>query len=1369
MTELIRSGQAGSLGEIDTTQGEFRNQIDTLTDMVRQLGGNAQVEPGPGTVNDPLSAPYVLYVNSFTGSDTFVAGDYADADDGSFEQKMRRISLQRLECGYTQARPFRTISRAIIEAGIITSRDYLDITPPPCGDLVSIVVSAGTHTVLNDSGAAVGDVATWADGYEPDYAALIQFNPQGVGGLILPRGVSVISLDLRKTILRPNVVPAPADDTVAARRCMFRMSGGGYYYGMTFMDQEGATQSHHLLSVFEYSSEAQLDDFYSKIRNAFGAVAGIDPAYAVTRNTEWQIVGNFPAADPPATSDTVTGSSPYIYNCSLRSTLGMCGLYARGDVNGGLSSTVLAQFTGVSLQTDMTCWQVYSAGTWSNLAAGDFDTYRDTDPDNVRMDPDRRSFHIRATENAVIQEVSVFAIGQGIHHWIESGAEISVTNSNSNFGGCASLAEGYQLASFPPDINHAVNRLIVADDMSGQTRNVKKISLGRVAAGVANNATTIELDDALQESVTMPGEPELLARNDYTLRPASLLWIENPTGPDYFGELTATAWDPANPDEIDIAAAVVNEDGENPDGTNRLPNIAGARVYIRRLTDTRSVDQRRYSILATNTDVDTRTPIRDYVLQTNVNDAAIDSEIPNTAIITVGRSADKSAVTPGVPRAAQVELRRNNANNTWQANTFYRKGDVLQQANKHWKANGDHTSGAAFDPNLWDQSYVHMEEGYRQEDFYKNAQPLIIFDNDTEQLENSTNLGWFQVGTDWNDNAELQEQYRTATDYKGLHSFLVSLGFTAGDADTILLPKPTDDRERDPSAPLDGIAAPGGAANSWSNWSIEFRRPSSLRLFAHAWEWSGYLNYTKALPKYQGELSASNRFTYYFTNQDGGRVYPSGYNEEGFAVTPRGLEDIETGEVLGPEDLGSGDQDINEQPPFNVAATTTTQGLVKIATDVQVQQALNGQAIDDDGDGFAFVLRVNELPQIRDEILDDVGILNDIDSDLYVATVIDDVPDADVESIGTETGDLRSVADRKAALYFADLSAAFAFIAGRSTASGRPITFHLYTATTTTDSIVYPGNSVLRFMSGVDRDTLSAAHTCAQIQINGSGDLQFWNSYLRFTTYGFDARQCQNFLVYGGHFCIDSTDEQYHQLAYVPQALVYLQMRIGNQDEATNSRDIIFTVNGSTTLQYGPEGIICRILAVDTRHAPSAPRPTLAFNCNHTGPADYTQMFRVARNTIWFASQEVDGLPTDYNFTINMAGSNISKLAIIGTWSYTSSPDYNISTLANNVFTNVTLPATIDRFSFVDAAGDRSSIFINTAANHDVAIVTAACVAAGAGLGANNGYYYRLGAGSVVNNVFSSSPQTLSVNGLNTFSMTEEEVLALKKPENLRP
>ena len=51
-------------------------------------------------------------------------------------------------------------------------------------------------------------------------------------------------------------------------------------------------------------------------------------------------------------TDTVSGASPYIFNCSMRSVWGMNGLLADGKKASGFKSMVIAQFTGVSLQKD---------------------------------------------------------------------------------------------------------------------------------------------------------------------------------------------------------------------------------------------------------------------------------------------------------------------------------------------------------------------------------------------------------------------------------------------------------------------------------------------------------------------------------------------------------------------------------------------------------------------------------------------------------------------------------------------------------------------------------------------------------------------------------------------------------------------------------------------------------------------------------------------------------------------------------------------------------------------------------------------------------------------------------------------------------
>ena len=145
-------------------------------------------------------------------------------------------------------------------------------------------------------------------------------------------------------------------------------------------------------------------------------------------------------------TDTVTSSSPYIFNVSLRSVYGMCGMLADGDKATGFKSMVVAQFTGVSLQIDDSAFVKY------NKASATFDTSTDDggtianihSNDLAKYKPSYYNYHIRATNEAVIQLVSIFAIGYSSHFVTESGGDFSVTNSNSNFGQIALDSKGFR-------------------------------------------------------------------------------------------------------------------------------------------------------------------------------------------------------------------------------------------------------------------------------------------------------------------------------------------------------------------------------------------------------------------------------------------------------------------------------------------------------------------------------------------------------------------------------------------------------------------------------------------------------------------------------------------------------------------------------------------------------------------------------------------------------------------------------------------------------------------------------------------------------------------------------------------------------------
>ena len=140
MTVIKQAGDDQSVGSQNVTQGQFREQINAINDAIRQIGGMPTIGTADAVVNEPLNTPYILYVNEDIGEDTFRLPDktlpYPEGGPYDYSTQagvpeddrdpMRRISQQRLVAGYTEARPFKTLNRAIIEAGILTSRDYLE-------------------------------------------------------------------------------------------------------------------------------------------------------------------------------------------------------------------------------------------------------------------------------------------------------------------------------------------------------------------------------------------------------------------------------------------------------------------------------------------------------------------------------------------------------------------------------------------------------------------------------------------------------------------------------------------------------------------------------------------------------------------------------------------------------------------------------------------------------------------------------------------------------------------------------------------------------------------------------------------------------------------------------------------------------------------------------------------------------------------------------------------------------------------------------------------------------------------------------------------------------------------------------------------
>ena len=202
------------------------------------------------------------------------------------------------------------------------------------------------------------------------------------------------------------------------------------------------------------------------------------------------------AASPSATAatatietDTVSGASPYIFNISLRSVYGMNGMHADGAKATGFRSMVVAQFTAISLQKDDRAFVKYdketrryqgitlppSPSTGSELAtlssATDATEVYHLDSDAVY----RRGFettHIKLSNDAIMQIVSVFAIGFNQHFFADTGADASITNSNSNFGQFAIASDGFKRDAFTKDDAAYVTHILTPKEITSTQTDV---------------------------------------------------------------------------------------------------------------------------------------------------------------------------------------------------------------------------------------------------------------------------------------------------------------------------------------------------------------------------------------------------------------------------------------------------------------------------------------------------------------------------------------------------------------------------------------------------------------------------------------------------------------------------------------------------------------------------------------------------------------------------------------------------------------------------------------------------------------------------------------------------------------------------------
>ena len=517
-------------------------------------------------------------ITSRTGRIIYVNPDDFDASD-AFDNR-----------GNSSLRPFKSLQRAFLEVARFSYRVGLSNDE---FDAFTVYLFPSDYVIDNRPGTSTyNDIVPFDANTNFDINSasnvLYRFNSTD-GGVIVPRGCSIVGTDLRRTKITPKYVPYPTTSSALAitslnepaTAAIFRVTGGCYFWQMSFFDgdsngvyykpndssQIAPNFSHHKLTCFEFANKADLDLYYQKISKGYASIPDTSGIVAqdqlqarveenrivgpisdeyrvsqiirngqtvtaftvdelgnpvnhgfsvgvavnisgVTGPTETDALlynGSFlltsasgnqftyqVSAEPSGNAigsnilvkveiDTVDSASPYIFNCSLRSTWGVNGMHADGARATGFKSMVVAQFTGISLQKDDRAFVRYNASTGAYDDAGSGAHIDGT----ARYKKGWRHCHIRASNDAFIQVVSVFAVGFGDHFFADSGGDMSITNSNSNFGSLALRCKGFKAAAFTKDKAGQITHIIPPKSLA----DVSEISI---------NWTTIDIQKTKQ-------------------------------------------------------------------------------------------------------------------------------------------------------------------------------------------------------------------------------------------------------------------------------------------------------------------------------------------------------------------------------------------------------------------------------------------------------------------------------------------------------------------------------------------------------------------------------------------------------------------------------------------------------------------------------------------------------------------------------------------------------------------------------------------------------------------------------------------------------------------------------------------------------
>ena len=318
-------------------------------------------------------------ITSRTGRIIYVNPDDFDASD-AYDNR-----------GNSALRPFKTLQRAFLEVARFSYRVGLSNDE---FDAFSIYLYPSEYVLDNRPGTNLyTEITPFDENTNFDLTSpnniLYKFNSTR-GGIIVPRGCSVVGSDLRRTKIIPKYVPYPTlqaslgitSSNEPDFTAIFRLTGGCYFWQQSFFDGDNngvyyrpdvvdtiaPNFSHHKITCFEYANNDDLELYYQKISKAYATIPDTSGTIAQdqlqARVEENRIVG--PISDEFRVSQIIrNGQTATAFTVDIQDN----------PINHGFSVGVAVNLSGVTGPTE-TDSNLYNGSFLVTSAQGNQFTYQ---------------------------------------------------------------------------------------------------------------------------------------------------------------------------------------------------------------------------------------------------------------------------------------------------------------------------------------------------------------------------------------------------------------------------------------------------------------------------------------------------------------------------------------------------------------------------------------------------------------------------------------------------------------------------------------------------------------------------------------------------------------------------------------------------------------------------------------------------------------------------------------------------------------------------------------------------------------------------------------------------------------------------------